>query len=88
MPKWLLGCIGYICGIEGIPDEEAFNIILELYEWQTREEFQYSHVWEPNMLVLWDNRSVLHRAYGGYEGFDRILHRTTIAPDRSLFLAA
>jgi alpha-ketoglutarate-dependent taurine dioxygenase len=84
----LLGCIGYICGIEGVADGEALELLMELYEWQTREEFQYTHEWEPNMLVLWDNRSVLHRAYGGYEGYDRILHRTTIAPDRALFLQA
>jgi taurine dioxygenase len=31
------------------------------------------------MLTMWDNRSVLHRATGGYEGYDRLLHRTTIA---------
>ena len=35
-------------------------------------------VWEPEMLVMWDNRSVLHRATGGYDGHDRVLHRTTI----------
>jgi len=35
-------------------------------------------VWEPNMLVMWDNRSVLHKATGGYDGYDRLLHRTTI----------
>lgn len=45
---------------------------------QTRDEFIYRHVWEPQMLVMWDNRSVLHRATGGYEGYDRLLHRTTI----------
>jgi taurine dioxygenase len=28
---------------------------------------------------MWDNRSVLHCATGGYEGHDRLLHRTTIA---------
>jgi taurine dioxygenase len=31
------------------------------------------------MLVMWDNRSVLHMATGGFDGYDRLLHRTTIA---------
>lgn len=31
------------------------------------------------MLVMWDNRSLLHSATGGYDGYDRLLHRTTIA---------
>ncbi|MDX1735646.1 MAG: TauD/TfdA family dioxygenase, partial [Halioglobus sp.] len=72
----LLGCIGYICGIEGMEDAPAQELLLELFNWQTREEFQYTHEWQPHMLVMWDIRSVLHRAYGGYEGHDRILHRT------------
>ena len=59
--------------------EDSQQLILDLYAWQTREEFQYTHVWQPNMLVMWDNRSVLHRAYGGYDGYDRELHRLTIA---------
>ncbi len=75
----LFGCIGYIIGLDGLSSDEAGPLLAELYEWQTREEFQYRHVWEPDMLVMWDNRSVLHRATAGYEGFDRELHRTTIA---------
>jgi taurine dioxygenase len=82
----ILGCIGYIAGVEGMADDEALGLLMELYEWQTREEFQYTHQWQEGMFVIWDNRSVLHRAYGGYDGFDRILHRTTIAPDESMFL--
>jgi taurine dioxygenase len=31
------------------------------------------------MLVMWDNRSLLHAATGGYDGYDRLLYRTTIA---------
>ena len=53
-------------------------LLFDLYQWQTRDEFVYHHVWEPGMLVMWDNRSVLHKATGGYDGHDRLLHRTTI----------
>ena len=74
----LFSCLGYIIGIEGMDDEEARPLLAELYAWQTREAFQYRHRWQPDMVVLWDNRSVLHRATGGYEGHDRLLHRTTV----------
>lgn len=74
----LFGTFGYIIGIEGMADEVALNLLLELQAWQSKEEFQYRHQWEPEMLVMWDNRSVLHRATGGYEGYSRRLHRTTI----------
>jgi taurine dioxygenase len=75
----LFSCFGYIVGIEGMPEAESTPLLLELYQWQGRPEFQYRHKWRPNMLVMWDNRSVLHAATGGYDGHDRILHRTTIA---------
>ncbi len=75
----LFSCFGYIIGIEGMADSEALPLLIELYQWQGREAFQYRHRWTKNMLVMWDNRSVLHAATGGYAGHDRLLHRTTIA---------
>lgn len=75
----LFGCFGYIVGLEGMDDAESMPLLMELYQWQTREVFQYRHRWQPRMLVMWDNRSVLHAATGGYAGHRRLLHRTTIA---------
>ena len=75
----LFGCLGYVIGFEGMADEEALPLLVELYHWQGQERFQYRHRWQPNMLVMWDNRSVLHAATGGYQGHARLLHRTTIA---------
>ncbi|MGQ7829131.1 TauD/TfdA dioxygenase family protein [Altererythrobacter sp. Z27] len=75
----LFSTIGYIIGIEGMGQAEAMALLSELAQWQGREEFTYRHRWEPGMLVIWDNRSVLHKATGGYEGHRRELHRTTIA---------
>ncbi len=75
----IFSCFGYIIGIEGMPEADSTPLLLDLYQWQSREPFQYRHKWRPNMLLMWDNRSVLHAATGGYVGYDRILHRTTIA---------
>ena len=74
----VFGAFGYMIGIEGMDNEEAIALLRELYAWQTQPEFQFRHTWEPDMLVMWDNRSVLHAATGGYEGHTRVLHRTTI----------
>ncbi len=82
----LLGCIGYIVGVEGMADDEALQLLLDLHQWQTREEFQYTHQWQENMFVIWDNRSVLHKANGGYDGYDRVLHRITVARDPQKYL--
>ncbi len=75
----LFSCFGYIIGFEGMEDEEALPLLIELYQYQGSEEFQYRHKWQSGMLVMWDNRSVLHKATGGYDGHHRLLHRTTIA---------
>jgi taurine dioxygenase len=75
----IFSAFGYIIGLEGMDEADSTPLLLDLYQWQTREEFQYRHKWQPNMLTMWDNRSVLHAATGGYAGYDRVLHRTTIA---------
>ena len=74
----LFGCAGYIIGIDGMDEETSTALLTELYRWQTRPEFQYRHKWQADMLLMWDNRSCLHMATGGYQGHDRLLHRTTI----------
>ena len=75
----IFSTLGYIIGIEGMDQDKAVALLMELAAWQSRDEFIYRHRWEPDMLVMWDNRSVLHKATGGYEGYRRELHRTTIA---------
>jgi taurine dioxygenase len=75
----LFSCLGYIVGIEGMEEAAAFALLAELLAWQTRDEFVHRRKWSPGMVVLWDNRAVLHKATGGYEGHRRELHRTTIS---------
>ena len=70
---------GYTLGIEGWSENESQEMMMFLFEHQTRSEFVYSHRWSPDMLLMWDNRCLIHAATGGYEGHRRLLHRITIA---------
>ncbi len=77
--KSLYSSPAYIQGFAGLPKEESDALMMQFYVHQTADELVYSHKWEKDMLVMWDNRSLLHSASGGYDGYDRLLHRTTIA---------
>lgn len=50
---------------------------MELFRHQAKPEYVYRHKWSPDMLIMWDNRCVIHAATGGYEGHRRLLHRIT-----------
>ena len=75
----LYSTAGYIQGFVGMGEKESKELLQELYQYQGSPQFVYRHKWQPNMLVMWDNRSVLHKATGGYDGHDRLLYRTTIS---------
>jgi len=72
----------YTVAIEGLHPEENFTLLKFLYEHMVKEEFVYRHQWERDMVVMWDNRSTIHFADGGYDGHLRLMHRTTLAGDR------
>ena len=69
----------YTSHIQGFNEEESFLLLSKLYEHMTQKKYIYRHKWKENMLLMWDNRTVMHMAEGGYDGYDRLLHRITIA---------
>ncbi len=69
---------GYTIGIDGLPDGEAQALLAELFAHLGRDEFVYRHRWQQGMLLLWDNRCLVHAATGGYQGHRRLLHRITV----------
>ena len=75
----LYSTAGYIKGFAGMEIEESKRLLQELHQYQGSPQFVYRHKWQSNMLVMWDNRSILHKATGGYDGYDRLLHRATIS---------
>jgi len=76
--KALFANMGYVQAIDGLPTDEGWALLVSLFEHQVQDAFVYRHTWAPNMVTLWDNRCVTHKATGGYEGHRRELWRTTI----------
>ena len=68
----------YTIAINEYSDEDSFFLLSYLYEHMTQEKYVYRHKWSENMLLMWDNRTVVHQADGGYDGYERLLHRITI----------
>jgi len=73
----------YTVEIEGLSKEESDELLFKLYIHMAQEKYILRHEWDPNMLIMWDNRTVMHMAEGGYDGHERLLHRITIAGDNA-----
>ena len=56
-----------IDAIVGMPEAEALSLLDDLLEHATQPRYQYRHRWHAGDLVMWDNRSLLHKANGDYE---------------------
>ena len=66
--------------IVGMDRKAAWALLDELTEFVTQPQFVYSHPWRQHDLVIWDNRTVLHRATTfDKTKYRRKLHRTTVA---------
>jgi taurine dioxygenase len=50
----------------------------ELWTYATQPAFCYEHRWRVGDLVLWDNRSTLHRRDPFDASARRLMHRTQI----------
>ncbi|MGA0170914.1 MAG: TauD/TfdA dioxygenase family protein, partial [Pseudomonadales bacterium] len=75
----LFSSAAYIKGFVGMEKDESDALLLELYAHQSQSQFIYTQRWHAVILVMWDNRSLLLAATGGYDGYDRLLYRTTIS---------
>ncbi len=68
--------------IIGLPSGESSAILDFLLRHSIQPEFIYRHRWQPDDLLLWDNRCLMHYAVNDYDGIsDRYMHRTQIVGD-------
>ncbi len=63
------------------PLAEARLFLMNLSEMATDRKFVYAHQWQQYDLVMWDNRTTMHRARAYDETQPRDMRRTTVAGD-------
>ncbi len=73
-------CVGIILkNGEGMPEDEALDLIAELDAHCVKPEFLYRHSWRVGDLVMWDNATAMHLAICDYALPERrLMHRTTV----------
>src|SRR5947208_5606312 len=77
--KSLYVTAGECVGIEGMPEDEAVELIAELDAHCVRPEFLYRHKWQVGDLLMLDNTSGMHLAVGHFALPERrLMHRTTV----------
>jgi taurine dioxygenase len=65
--------------IVGMPPAESQALLARLLEHAIRPEFIYRHKWRKGDMLLWDNRSALHRAHFDYDPDEyRLLYRVLV----------
>ncbi len=67
--------------IVGLPEDESRELLDRLFAHSVKPEHIYRHRWQPQDLVFWDNRSLMHLAAGCPDDQRRKLYRTTIEGD-------
>ena len=65
----------YIIGLEL---EESENLLNEIWEHATQEEFTWTQKWEKGDLLMWKNLNVLHKRDAFDPNTRRVMHRTQI----------
>jgi len=69
-------------GIDGMDEEEAIALLIEVKRHVLQPRFRQSHKTLPGELLLWDNFAVLHKAaptpLSNADGERRLLHRITV----------
>ncbi|HAT35226.1 MAG TPA: TauD/TfdA family dioxygenase [Rhodospirillaceae bacterium] len=70
--------------VEGLEEEDGFDLLDDLLKHATQEKYQYAHKWHPGDVIIWDNRCTLHAASFDYDQTQtRLMHRIMVAGEPS-----
>ena len=81
--KALWPSTGTVKGICDMENPEGLNLLEDLVEFVTQDQFVYRHKWQVGDLLIWDNRCTLHTGtLFDDEKYERLMHRMWAKGDR------
>lgn len=78
----------FTVAIKDMSERESRMMLDLLFRQAETPEFQFRLRWQPNMVVMWDNRSTQHYAVHDYYPQRRKMERVTIKGDRPFGIGA
>jgi taurine dioxygenase len=67
---------------KNMTEAESQPILQYLFHHQTRPEFTCQLRWQVGTIAFWDNRAAQHNPINDYGGYERLLHRITLAGEK------
>lgn len=83
--KKVLYCnIGYTMRINELSEKESAEMLDFLFAHQLEMRFRYTHEWNENDLLIWDNLGTIHRALADYRPDEpRLMRRCQVLATRA-----
>jgi taurine dioxygenase len=72
--------------IVGLPDAESRELLDFLFAHQSQAQFCYEHVWQPDDLLIWDNRCSIHARTDFPSTERRKLRRLTVIDENPVMM--
>ena len=81
--KALFVSTGTVKGVVDMPNPEGLELMDELIEFATQDEFVFRHKWRVGDVLMWDNRCTLHTGtlYDDTKYY-RVMHRLWVKGDK------
>lgn len=77
---------GFTTQLVGLNHEDNRRLMRELFEFIERPEHIHTHYWQEGDLIIWDNRSVIHKASGVKPGETSKMYRIGIYDDLPFYV--
>ena len=67
----------YVVRLDGMSEEESRPVLEAVQRHSIRPEFTCRFRWSPGTVAVWNNLATQHYAVNDYQGFERLMYRTT-----------